>query len=67
MRDKEQIIRLFMYDPTPDNRYFMSYQYRKQSYKADKPIIDAMIKEGTVFIISKNTKTVVFEYIPKNI
>gem|GEM_PF-5028559 len=56
-----------MFDPTPDNRYFMSYEYRKQSYKADKPILDAMIKEGTVFIISKNTKTVVFEYIPKNI
>jgi hypothetical protein len=63
---KEKLIRLFMFDGPP---YILLYQYRTNSGKAlhkqDLPILKEMIKEGTVRMVEKTTKTMRYVYNPK--
>ena len=53
-----------MYEPRGANNdvYLLSYEWRKQYYKEDKPILDELIKEGLVTVLEKNTKTILFQY-----
>lgn len=44
--------------------YLLSYEWRKQSYKEDKPILDELIKEGLVTVVEKDLKTIIFRYHP---
>lgn len=55
-----------MYEPRGANNdvYLLSYEWRKQSYREDKPILDELIKEGLVTVVEKNTKTILFRYQP---
>lgn len=61
---KEKLIELFMFEPT-NGKYLMSFEYRKQSYKERKPILNQLKKEGLLFERSKNRTTILFEYVPK--
>jgi hypothetical protein len=66
MRTRESIIELFMFEQHGANKdvYLLSYEWRKQSYKEDKPILDELIKEGLVTVEEKKIKTILFRYHP---
>lgn len=56
---KEELIKLFL----SERPHQLSYSYRKELYKKDKPALDELIKEGLVRQVHKDTKTILFEYI----
>ncbi len=53
-----------MFEPRGANKdvYLLSYEWRKQSYREDKPILDELIKEGLVTVVEKSSKTILFRY-----
>lgn len=66
MRTKERLIELFMFEPCGKNNdvYQLSWEYRKQQYKEDKPILDKMLSDGLVKVVDKNNKTIIYQYLP---
>ena len=55
-----------MYMPHGPNNdvYLLSYEWRKQSYREDKPVLDELIQEGLITIVKKDLKTILFQYQP---
>ena len=56
---KEKLIRMFLMGEP----YLLSYEYRKQFYKDDKPVLDELLRDGLIEQVSKDNKRVVFRYI----
>ena len=66
MRTKERIIQLFMFEPSGKNNdvYLLQWEYRKQQYREDKPILDEMLDQGLIKAVDKTNKTITFQYFP---
>ena len=63
VRDKDHLIRVFLVDG-PKNAYM---KYRKlgrarKDWKADKVLLDQMIKEGTVKVVAQDRSTITYKY-----
>lgn len=56
-----------MFEPEGINKdiYLLEWEFRKQQYKEDKPILDELQKEGLVKVVKKTNKRVLFQYLPK--
>lgn len=53
-----------MFDATNDN-YYLSFEYRKASFKEYRLIINTLIKEGLLTIADKTSKKLLLKYTPK--
>lgn len=42
--------------------YLLSYEYRKQLYRDDRPVLDELLREGLIEQVSKDSKRVVYRY-----
>jgi len=63
---RERLIRLFMMDAKP-GFYILTWNYRRKtsSYSKDWPLLREMMREGTVKLIRKDSRTKTFQYLPK--
>ncbi|MEW5745242.1 MAG: hypothetical protein AB1805_07400 [Nitrospirota bacterium] len=59
MDRREKIIRIFLMEKP----YLLSYEWRKQFYKDDKPVLDELLKEGLIEQVSIDSKRVLYRYI----
>jgi hypothetical protein len=55
-----------MFQPrgTEKNIYLLEYERRKKDYLNAKPILDEMIRVGEVQVIERNSKKIIFRYMP---
>ena len=42
--------------------YLLSYEYRKQLYRDDRPVLDELLREVLIEQVSKDSKRVVYRY-----
>lgn len=56
---REKIIKAFLMEEP----HMLSYEYRKQTYKEDRPILNELIREGLIKQIDKGSKWVVYRYV----
>ncbi|MCL4492518.1 MAG: hypothetical protein M1510_11600 [Nitrospirae bacterium] len=56
---REKIIRMFLLEKP----YRLSYEYRKQLYRDDRPVLEKLLRDGLIEQVSVDNKRVVFRYI----